>query len=113
MKEFKPSIGYLALHNKADVLPMFLEGTHDALPKGKLLPQRRRIAAHIGPALRHEALAAAVAHLPKGEQNREAARLVELAVRKLAPPGVNRVAPAREADGTAEDPEDKDREVTR
>ncbi len=101
MKEFKPSIGYLALHNQVDVLPMFLAGTHDALPKGKLLPQRRHITAHIGPVLCHEALQAAVVHLPKGEQNREAARLVELAVRKLAPPGVNRVAPPR-TDGSDE-----------
>src|SRR6185369_10364490 len=39
MQPFKSSIGYLALHHKIDVLPMYLEGTYDAMPKGQLLPQ--------------------------------------------------------------------------
>src|SRR5262249_31497273 len=51
MVDFKPSLGYLALTNRIDVLPMYLEGTHDALPKGSFLPQRRAISAHLGPVL--------------------------------------------------------------
>ena len=47
--------------------------------------QKRRIAAHIGPVLSYEYLLSQVSKLPKTEQNRAAALLVEKAVRKLAP----------------------------
>jgi long-chain acyl-CoA synthetase len=89
MVDFKPSIGYLALANKVDVLPMYLDGTHDAMPKGSVLPRRdkRQIAARIGPLIRWQALKSAVEKLPRNEHYREAARIVEVAVRKLAPPG--------------------------
>src|SRR5207244_197189 len=97
MREFKPSIGFLALHNQTDVLPMYLEGTHDAMPKGYLLPQRRRIAAHIGPVVRYQDLRVALEKVPRYEQNREAARIIEAAVRKLAPPGPNQHMPERGA----------------
>ncbi len=94
MQSFKASIGYLSLHHKIDVLPMYLEGTHDAMPKGNVLPkQGTAVAAHIGPVLRYESLQKAVAKVPRTEQNREAARLVEVAVRKLAPVGPNRDMP--------------------
>jgi long-chain acyl-CoA synthetase len=94
MQSFKASIGYLALHHEIDVLPMYLEGTHDAMPKGDLLPkQGTKVAAHIGPVLSFESLQKAVAKVPRTEQNREAARLVEIAVRKLAPEGPNRRMP--------------------
>jgi long-chain acyl-CoA synthetase len=94
MQPFKASIGYLALHHKIDVLPMYLEGTHDAMPKGNVLPkQGTSVSAHIGPVLTFESLQQAVAKVPRTEQNREAARLVEVAVRKLAPEGPNRKMP--------------------
>ncbi|MCS6913324.1 MAG: AMP-binding protein [Myxococcales bacterium] len=91
MRPFKPSIGYLALHHQIDVLPMYLEGTHDAMPKGHILPTRRDIAAHIGPLITYQSLRAAVEKLPRSEHNRAATRLVEQAVRRLAPPGPNRI----------------------
>ena len=94
MQGFKPSIGYLALHHKIDVLPMYLEGTHDAMPKGRLLPQHKKeVAAHIGPLITYQKLKQAVSSLPRTEQNREAARVVERAVRKLAPSGPDREMP--------------------
>jgi long-chain acyl-CoA synthetase len=99
MQSFKASIGYLSLHHRIDVLPMYLEGTHDAMPKGNVLPkQGTKVAAHIGPVLSFESLQKAVAKVPRTEQNREAARLVELAVRKLAPIGPNRHMPTPSED---------------
>jgi long-chain acyl-CoA synthetase len=93
MIDFKPSLGYLALSNKIDVLPMYLEGTHEALPKGALLPKNRDIAAHLGPVISYAHLRHATDGLSRSDAYREASRLVELAVRKLAPEGsVNRVA---------------------
>ena len=93
MVDFKPSLGYLALANKVDVLPMYLDGTHDALPKGELLPQRdsatsRRTSGRSSPTTSSSARPRACR---KADAYREASRLVELAVRKLAPAGsVNR-----------------------
>jgi long-chain acyl-CoA synthetase len=85
MVDFKPSLGYLALANRVDVLPMYLEGTYDALPKGSLLPKRRDIAAHIGPVVTYDALVAHTRGLAKADAYREASRLVEERVRALAP----------------------------
>ncbi|HEX9104097.1 MAG TPA: lysophospholipid acyltransferase family protein, partial [Polyangia bacterium] len=107
MVDFKPSIGYLALANKVDVLPMYLDGTHDAMPKGSFLPRRdkREIAAHIGPLISHEELRRATEGMPKSDAYRDASRLVELAVRKLAPAdSINRgpAAPASTGKLTAE-----------
>ncbi len=107
MVDFKPSIGYLALANKVDVLPMYLDGTHDAMPKGSVLPRRdkRDIAAHIGPLITYDELKRATEGMPKSDGYREASRLVELAVRKLAPASsINRgpAAPASTGKLTAE-----------
>ncbi|MGZ3442218.1 MAG: hypothetical protein ACXVDD_22015, partial [Polyangia bacterium] len=102
----KPSIGYLALANKVDVLPMYLAGTHDAMPKGSFLRRdKREVAAHIGPIITYDELKRATEGVPKSEAYREASRLVELAVRKLAPAGsINRgpAAPSSTAKLTAE-----------
>ncbi|MBI4511071.1 MAG: AMP-binding protein [Deltaproteobacteria bacterium] len=83
MQEFKSSIGYLALANQVDVVPMYLEGTSAALPKGTSWPKNWNLAAHIGPLITQEKLRAATEGMPKSEQYREAARIVEMAVRKL------------------------------
>ena len=91
MVDFKPSLGYLALANNIDVLPMYLEGTHGALPKGSVLPKNRDIAAHLGPVIRASALKEATKGMSKSDAYREASRIVERAVRNLAPAGsVNR-----------------------
>src|SRR6185369_3661387 len=82
MVDFKPSLGYLALTNKVDVLPMYLAGTHDALPKGSFLPQKREIAAHMGPVLSYQQLKKATEGMSRSDAYREASHLVELAVRK-------------------------------
>jgi long-chain acyl-CoA synthetase len=87
MVDFKPSLGYLALSNKIDVVPMYLEGTFDALPKGSLVPAKRDIAAHIGPTLTWQQLREVTAKLGRADAYREASRFVERAVRALAPAG--------------------------
>jgi long-chain acyl-CoA synthetase len=93
MVDFKPSLGYLALTNKIDVLPMYLDGTHDALPKGGLLPKKRDIAAHLGPVISYEQMKRATEGMSRSDAYREVSRLAELAVRGLAPKGSpNRVA---------------------
>ena len=56
----------------------------------ELGPEKLAIAVSVNQALRK-----AVEGLPKNEHNREVARIVEAAVRRMAPPGPNRVMSAR------------------
>jgi 1-acyl-sn-glycerol-3-phosphate acyltransferase len=86
MADFKPSLGYLALANKCGILPMYLAGTHDAMPKGKILPKARgEVAAHIGPFLSYEAVQKLAAGKTRSESYRSIAQHVEGVVRRLAP----------------------------
>ena len=66
---------------------------------------KREVAAHIGPIITYDELKRATEGVPKSEAYREASRLVELAVRKLAPSGsINRgpAAPSSTGKLTAE-----------
>jgi long-chain acyl-CoA synthetase len=86
MIDFKPSLGYLALANHCGILPMYLAGTHDAMPKGAFLPHRRaRVEAHVGPFVTPEALRAMTAGMGKAESYRTIAAHVEGVVRRLCP----------------------------
>ena len=46
--EFKASLGHLSLHHDKDILPVWLGGTHAALPKGSSVPRQREVEARIG-----------------------------------------------------------------
>lgn len=103
MQPFKPSIGYLALAHKIDVLPMYLSGTHEAMPKGRMLPHSgAKVTAHIGPLVTYEKLRQAVSKVPRHDQNRESTRIVERAVRNLCPSGPDREMPVPGAGGDDE-----------
>jgi long-chain acyl-CoA synthetase len=49
--EFKPAVGHLALTHEVDILPVYLGGTYQAMPKGSRIPTGRDILARIGPPL--------------------------------------------------------------
>jgi len=72
LQEFKPLVGWLALDAEVDILPVYLEGTHEALPKGAALPRRRRVGVHIGPPLR----LADMHRVTKGLKRSKASRIV-------------------------------------
>ena len=72
IQEFKPLVGHLALLYRADILPVFLGGTHAAMPKGAMVPIRRELSASIGPVL----CAADLARLTQGRSSADAAREV-------------------------------------
>jgi long-chain acyl-CoA synthetase len=46
--EFKPLVGHLSLTYGVDILPVYLSGTREAMPKGARLPTRRDLVARIG-----------------------------------------------------------------
>ncbi|MDQ3364843.1 MAG: AMP-binding protein [Myxococcota bacterium] len=86
MSDFKPSLGYLAMTNRCGILPMYLGGTHDAMPKGRYLPKRgERVAAHVGPYLSYEDIVKLGGDRPRSEQYRAITYHVEGVIRRLAP----------------------------
>jgi long-chain acyl-CoA synthetase len=70
--EFKPLVGKLALETGVDILPMHLEGTFDALPKGAVVPRSRNVTVRIGAPI----TVADMQRLTGGMRSAEAARTV-------------------------------------
>ncbi len=86
MADFKPSLGYLAMTNKCGILPMYLSGTHRAMPKGDFLPKRgAEVAAHIGPFVSYADAVALAAGRTRAEGYRTISWEVERMIRTLAP----------------------------
>ncbi|MEZ0312574.1 MAG: AMP-binding protein [Myxococcota bacterium] len=88
LQPFKASIGYLAITSERPVVPMYLWGTFEAMPKGStLLPRSREIGALIGPALRPELMKELTSRCARSEAHRMATLLVERAVQALRDQG--------------------------
>lgn len=85
MREFMPLIGNLVLNNEVDVLPLWLGGTHKALPKGAKIPvpRKRKLEVRIGPPLTYEQLERRVEGMKRSDAYREVARLAHDAVAAL------------------------------
>jgi long-chain acyl-CoA synthetase len=83
LQEFKPTLGYLALTYGVDILPLYIEGTHAALPKGAMLPRRKPLAVRIGPPLAVTELRRRAQGLARSESYRLVTRAAEQAVRAL------------------------------
>jgi long-chain acyl-CoA synthetase len=85
MTEFMPLVGHLVLNYKVDVLPLYLGGTHKALPKGATIPipRKRKVEVRIGPPLTVEQLELRVAGMKRSDAYREVARLAHDAVAAL------------------------------
>jgi long-chain acyl-CoA synthetase len=93
--EFKALVGHLALAHGVDVLPVFVGGTHAAMPKGAKLPVRRDVVARIGPPLAAADLARLTVGMSPAEAAREVARIARVAVLALAEGNVLDLARAR------------------
>lgn len=72
LAEFKAIIGYLALTCKVGILPIYVYGTYEAMPKGSNLIKSRDIGTRIGRYLSFEELE----DLTKGMSRAEAYRLI-------------------------------------
>ncbi|MGK4001227.1 AMP-binding protein [Sorangium sp. So ce1036] len=105
--EFKPAIGHLALTHGVDILPLYLGGTYEALPKGRTVPIRRDLLARIGPPLEIADLRRLTAGMKYAVACRKVAELTQLAVIKLRDGGaldLRRVESIDQAAGTKEHP---------
>jgi len=54
--EAKPGIGMLAVVSGAPVIPTYISGTLESLPKGAIRPRRSQVSVRFGPALHFKAL---------------------------------------------------------
>ena len=83
MAEFKPVIGYLALHAGVGILPVYLEGTHEAMPKGSNIVKNRNVGARIGRYLEVSELEEMTKGMPRSEAYRLIAAFVQHQVENL------------------------------
>jgi long-chain acyl-CoA synthetase len=84
IQDFKPAVGYLTLHHGIDVLPVYLGGTFNALPKGASVLRRRDVTARIGPPLEIEHLRRLTNGMSASDASRAVAELVRRAVVALS-----------------------------
>jgi len=77
MADFKPVIGYLALASRVGILPVYLDGTYAAYPKGSTILKSRDVGARIGRLLS----AAELEEMTRGMARAEAYRLIAARVR--------------------------------
>jgi 1-acyl-sn-glycerol-3-phosphate acyltransferase len=78
MGKFRRGVGYMALEASVDVLPVYIFGTFESMPKGNLLiPMQRRVGAIIGAPITREILRAATHGLSKNDAYRQVAQILE------------------------------------
>src|SRR4029079_3530153 len=58
LADFLPSLGYLAMRADVGILPAYVSGAYEALPKGAALPRARELSVTFGPFLSREWLEA-------------------------------------------------------
>lgn len=81
--DFKPLVGKLALETGVDILPLWLEGTYDVLPKGSFMPRGRKVEVRIGPPLPMDKLGSALADERPSDAARKVTQLAWQAVAAL------------------------------
>ena len=81
--EFKPLLGALSLTYNVDILPLYLGGTRDAMPKGSKIPTKRDLFARIGPPITVSDMKRLTKGLSSADAAREVAKLARRAVDAL------------------------------
>ncbi len=81
--EFKPLLGQLALTYNVDILPLYLGGTRDSMPKGSKVPMKRDLYARIGPPITVTDMKRLTKGLSSADAAREVAKLARRCVDAL------------------------------
>ena len=80
-----PTLGYLALTYGVDMLPLYLEGTYEALPKGSVFPKQTRDSRSASaPRSASRSCAGAREGMARSESYRLVTRVAEEAVKRAA-----------------------------
>ena len=103
---FKPLVGKLALETGVDVLPIFLDGTFEVLPKGAIVPRSRAVTVRIGAPVLSSELHRLTEGMRAADSAREASRLLRLAVATLREGSVLDVSALEVQDGPVEEDHD-------
>lgn len=98
IREFKGAVGHLALHHDIDLLPVYLGGTYEAMPKKSKIPTRRDLVARIGPPLEIDQLRRLTAGLKPAHAARRVALIAQRAVEALRDGGALDLRSAQPAD---------------
>lgn len=98
MQKFKGAVGFLALHHHIDILPVWLGGTYQALPKNRVIPTSREITARIGPVLSVEEIARLTHGMKPIHAARTVTQLAQRAVETLRDGGVLDLTTLKHAD---------------
>ncbi|HYX41156.1 MAG TPA: lysophospholipid acyltransferase family protein, partial [Pyrinomonadaceae bacterium] len=83
MADFKPVLGFLALTARVGILPVYVYGTYEALPKGSNMLRGRDVGARVGRFLSAEELEAMTKGMPKSEGYRLIAAFVRHEIENL------------------------------
>ncbi len=83
LRPFKGAVGYLSLRHRVDLLPVYLGGTFEALPKGARWLRQRRVSAKIGLPLEVEQIERLCAGLGPVDSARRVAQIAQRAVEEL------------------------------
>jgi long-chain acyl-CoA synthetase len=83
LSEFKPLVGQLALETGVDILPMFLEGTFEAMPKGAVIPKKRDLTVRIGAPIQIRQIIPHIKNYKKSQQCRIISKLAQQCVQEL------------------------------
>ncbi|HVZ75553.1 MAG TPA: AMP-binding protein [Polyangia bacterium] len=83
LADFLPSLGYLALRAEVGILPAYISGAYESLPKGAAVPRARELGVAFGPFLSAEWLSSLTANLPQQEGWRLVAAFVQRVVEHL------------------------------
>jgi long-chain acyl-CoA synthetase len=83
MVDFLPSLGYLALRAEVGLLPAYIAGTYEAMPKGATLPKARDLGVAFGPFIDHERLRELTDGLPQQEAWRLVAAYTQRIIENL------------------------------
>ena len=97
------AVAHDPLTHGVDILPMYLGGTYEAMPKGASIPRGRAITARIGPPLETAELRRLTAGRPLADASREVARLAVAHVLR-GRPGAHRRVVSRECSVVEGDP---------
>lgn len=100
IKKFKGAVGFLSLHHEVDILPMWLGGAYESLPKHGKVPTKRELSARIGPALTYRELRRLTAGMRPVEAARTVAQLAQEAVESLRDGAVLDLSTRREVKPT-------------
>jgi long-chain acyl-CoA synthetase len=83
MADFLPSLGYLALRAEVGLLPAYISGTYESMPKGAAVPKSRDLGVAFGPFISHERLQELTAGLPQQEAWRLVAAYAQRIIESL------------------------------